>query len=143
HATDRYGVRRIGRIADHAFRPRSPLEQRGARTNPEPARRTHRGRRSLEDEATRMIAAWIIYSLVIGALLYVGVRALELVAHALHISTRFIWVAAISATVALSTRQLVRLNNGLDAASPSLERRIAHRIRSTAPVVLVEHRIAP
>jgi beta-lactamase regulating signal transducer with metallopeptidase domain len=90
-----------------------------------------------------MIAAWIIYSVVIGALLYTGGRALELVAHALNISTRFIWVAAITATVALSTRQLVRLNNGLDAASPSLERRIAHRIRSTAPVVLVEHRLAP
>lgn len=90
-----------------------------------------------------MIAAWLIYALVIGGLLYVSARALELAAHALSIPTRFIWVAAIATTVALSTRQLVRLSKGLDAPTPSLERRIAHKVRSAAPVVMVERSLGP
>jgi bla regulator protein BlaR1 len=90
-----------------------------------------------------MIAAWLVYSLAVGALVYAGARALELVAHALDIPTRFIWVAAIAASVALSTRQLVRLANGLDVPTPSLERRIARRVRSTAPVAIVERQLEP
>jgi len=90
-----------------------------------------------------MIAAWLVYALIVGALFYASARALELVAHALNIATRFIWVAAIASTVALSTRQLVRLSKGLDAPSPSLERRIARKVRSAPPVVLVERKLVP
>jgi len=85
-----------------------------------------------------MIAAWLAYSLAVATLLYVGARALELAAHAFDIPTRFIWVAAIGAAVALSTRQLVRVANGLDVPAPSLERRIARRVRAAAPVAIVE-----
>jgi beta-lactamase regulating signal transducer with metallopeptidase domain len=90
-----------------------------------------------------MIAAWIVYSLAVGALLYASARALEIVAHALNLATRFIWVAAIAAAFALSTRELVRLANGLDTPAPSLERRIARRVRSATPVVIVKRQLEP
>ena len=90
-----------------------------------------------------MIAAWLVYALAIGVLLYAGARALDLVAHAMGLATRFIWVAAIAATVALSTRQLVRLSKGIDAPTPSLERRIANKVRTAAPIVMVERTLAP
>jgi hypothetical protein len=88
-----------------------------------------------------MIAAWLMYSLAVATLLYVGARALELAAHAFNIPTRFIWVAAIAAAVTLSTRQLVRVGNGLDVPTPSLERRIARRVRTATPVALVERKL--
>jgi hypothetical protein len=88
-----------------------------------------------------MIAAWLVYSIAVATLLYVGARALELAAHAFNIPTRFIWVAAIGASVALSTRQLVRLANGQDVPAPSLERRIARRVRAAAPVAIVERKL--
>jgi hypothetical protein len=88
-----------------------------------------------------MIAAWLIYSLIGATLLYIGARALELVAQAFNIPTRFIWVAAVAGAVTLSTRQLVRVGNGLDAPSPSLERRIARRVRTAPPVALVERQL--
>lgn len=88
-----------------------------------------------------MIAAWLIYSLAVATLLYLGARALELAAQAFKIPTRFIWVAAMGAAVALSTRQLVRVANGLDVATPSLERRIARRVRAAAPVAIVERKL--
>jgi beta-lactamase regulating signal transducer with metallopeptidase domain len=88
-----------------------------------------------------MIAAWLVYSLVVATMLYVGARALELAAQAINIPTRFIWVAAIAGAVALSTRQLVRVGNGQDVPTPSLERRIARRVRAAAPVAMVERRL--
>jgi hypothetical protein len=88
-----------------------------------------------------MIAAWLVYSVAVATLLYVGARALEFAAQAFDIPTRFIWVAAIAGAVALSTRELVRLANGLDVPTPSLERRIARRVRAAAPVALVERKL--
>ena len=88
-----------------------------------------------------MIAAWLVYSLAVAFLLYAGARALELAAHAFRIPTRFIWVAAIVGAVALSTRQLVRVSSGLDVPAPSLERRIARRVRAAAPVAIVERKL--
>ena len=88
-----------------------------------------------------MIAAWLVYSLAVGALLYAGARALEFAAQALNIPTRFIWVAAMAGAVGLSTRQLVRVGNGLDVQSPSIERRIARRVRRATPVAMVERRL--
>jgi len=90
-----------------------------------------------------MIAAWLAYSIAVATLLYLGARALELVAHALNIPSRFIWFVAIAGSVAISTRQLVRLGNGLDAPSPSLERRIVRRVRAVAPVAIVVQRLEP
>ena len=88
-----------------------------------------------------MIAAWLVYSVAVATLLYAGARALELAAQAFDIPTRFIWVAAIAGAVALSTRELVRIANGLDVPTPSLERRIARRVRAAAPVALVERKL--
>jgi hypothetical protein len=88
-----------------------------------------------------MIAAWLAYSVVVATLLYVGARALELVAHAVNIGTRFIWVAAMAGAFLLSTRQLVRAGSGVDAPAPSLERRIARRVLAAAPVVLVKRQL--
>jgi beta-lactamase regulating signal transducer with metallopeptidase domain len=88
-----------------------------------------------------MIAAWLIYSIAIATLLYVSARALELIAYAVHLPTRFIWVAAMGVTVALSTRQLIRVGNGLDVPTPSLERRIARRVRAIPPVAIVERQL--
>jgi beta-lactamase regulating signal transducer with metallopeptidase domain len=53
-----------------------------------------------------MIAAWMVYSLLVGALLYAAARAAELVCRALGVPTRFAWALALYATLGLSGNAL-------------------------------------
>src|SRR5262245_33937412 len=53
-----------------------------------------------------MIAAWMLYSLLVGTLLYAAARAAEVVCRALGAPTRFAWALALCATLGLSGNAL-------------------------------------
>jgi hypothetical protein len=55
-----------------------------------------------------MIAAWMLYTLAVTALLFAGATAAEYVARALRAPARFVWAAAMLAALGLSGRALTR-----------------------------------
>jgi beta-lactamase regulating signal transducer with metallopeptidase domain len=55
-----------------------------------------------------MIAAWMLYTLLVGALLYAAAAGAEFVCRALRLPTRFVWATALGLTVALSANALLR-----------------------------------
>jgi len=55
-----------------------------------------------------MIAAWMTYTMAVGFLLYAAAMGAEYVARALRLPTRFAWIVAMTAVVALSGRALLR-----------------------------------
>lgn len=71
-----------------------------------------------------MIAAWMIYSLLVGALLYAAARAAEVVCRALGAPTRFAWALALCATLGLSGNAL--RSAAAPAASNTANRSVTH-----------------
>jgi beta-lactamase regulating signal transducer with metallopeptidase domain len=55
-----------------------------------------------------MIAAWMLYTLAVTALLFAGASAAEYVARAARVPARFVWAAAMLAALGLSGRALTR-----------------------------------
>lgn len=53
-----------------------------------------------------MIAAWMVYTMLVGGLLYAAARTAEFVCRALRAPTRFVWLAAICAAIGLSANAL-------------------------------------
>lgn len=53
-----------------------------------------------------MIAAWMVYTMLVGGLLYAAARAAEFVCRALRAPTRFVWLVAICAAIGLSANAL-------------------------------------
>src|SRR4029077_19960574 len=85
----------------------------------------------------RMIAAWMLYTMAVGFLLYAAAMGTEYVTRALRLRTRFAWLLAMTAAVAFSGRALLRRSDAphpapitsstpssirLDAPAPSIGR---------------------
>jgi beta-lactamase regulating signal transducer with metallopeptidase domain len=66
-----------------------------------------------------MIAAWMIYSLLVGALLYAAARAAELVCRAVGAPTRFAWALALAATFLFSGNALRSARARATPAAPN------------------------
>jgi len=71
-----------------------------------------------------MIAAWMIYSLLVGALLYAAARAAEVVCRAVGAPARLAWALALCTTLGLSANAL--RSAAARAASETPPRSIAH-----------------
>ncbi len=85
-----------------------------------------------------MIAAWMIYTMAVGFLLYAAAMGTEYVTRALRLPTRFPWLLAMTATVALSGRAL---SGGGNASRPApIASSRARSIRAEAPPPITDRR---
>lgn len=66
-----------------------------------------------------MIAAWMIYSLLVSGLLYAAARAAEVVCRGLGAPTRFVWALALGVTIGLSGNALRVANARATTAAPA------------------------
>jgi hypothetical protein len=64
-----------------------------------------------------MIATWMFYTLVVSGLIAMGARGLDELGRSLRLSTRFLWLAALWATVSLAALAPLRASSGTDGAS--------------------------
>src|SRR5262245_15350048 len=71
-----------------------------------------------------MIAPWMLYTLLVGVLLYAAARGAEFVCRALRLPTRFVWAAALGLTAALSANALLRAPARAPARAPSEPARV-------------------
>lgn len=85
-----------------------------------------------------MITAWIIYSLLVGGLLYAAALAAEVVCRGLGAPTRFVWAIALAFTIGLSGSALRATN--ARATSPTPVRAAA---LGTATGTSVPHAVVP
>ena len=85
-----------------------------------------------------MIAAWMIYTMAVGFLLYAAAMGAEYVSRAVRLPTRFAWMLAMTAAVALSGSAL--LGGGKASRPAPIASSRARSIRVEAPASITDRR---
>ncbi|HTE46965.1 MAG TPA: M56 family metallopeptidase [Gemmatimonadaceae bacterium] len=80
-----------------------------------------------------MIAAWMLYTLAVSALLFAGALAADYFARALGAPTRFLWAACMLAVLCLSTRALANGREPRQVVSMDSGRERGHSVTTVVP----------
>jgi hypothetical protein len=87
-----------------------------------------------------MIATWMFYTLLVSGLIAIGARGLDELCRSLRLPTRFLWLAALWATVSLAALAPLRASSGTDGAWISMAELAASgstgAVETTRPDVL-------